>query len=39
MVRLLDVVNGSYLRAAAAARSTTTVTPQTLLNALMESWT
>lgn len=36
---LLDVVNGSYLRAAASARSTTTVAPQTLLNALMESWT
>lgn len=36
---LLDVVNGSYLRAAASARSTTTVAVQTLLNALMESWT
>jgi AcrR family transcriptional regulator len=36
---LLDVVNGSYLRAAASPRSTTTVAPQTLLNALMENWT
>jgi AcrR family transcriptional regulator len=36
---LLDVVNGSYLRAVASARSTTTATPRTLLNALMESWT
>lgn len=36
---LLDVVNGSYLRAAAAARSPTTVAPHTLLNALMESRT
>lgn len=36
---LLDVVNGSYLRAAASTRSATTVAPQTLLNALMETWT
>ena len=36
---LLDIVNGSYLRAAASARSTTTVAPRTLLHALMESWT
>jgi len=36
---LLDVVNGSYLRAAASAHPATTVTPQTLLHALLESWT
>jgi hypothetical protein len=36
---LLDVVNGSYLRAAASPRSTTAIAPQTLLNALMETWT
>lgn len=38
-VLLLDVVNGSYLRAAASAPSTATIDPQTLLSALMESWT
>lgn len=36
---LLDVVNGSYLRAAASVHPTTTVTPRTLLRALLESWT
>ena len=36
---LLDVVNGSYLRAAASAHPATTVAPQTLVHALMESWT
>lgn len=36
---LLDVLNGSYLRAAAYAHPATTVAPQTLLHALMESWT
>lgn len=36
---LLDVVNGSYLRAAARARPSSAVTPQSLLHALMESWT
>lgn len=36
---LLDVVNGSYLRAAARAHPATTVTPQTLLHTLLESWT
>jgi AcrR family transcriptional regulator len=36
---LLDVVNGSYLRAAASTRPTATNDPQTLLNALLESWT
>ncbi|MFE4514638.1 TetR/AcrR family transcriptional regulator [Kitasatospora sp. NPDC056783] len=36
---LLDVVNGSYLRAAASTPPTITVSPQALLNALMESWT
>ena len=36
---LLDVVNGSYLRAVASARPAIIVAPQTLLNALMESWT
>jgi AcrR family transcriptional regulator len=36
---LLDVVHGSYLRAAASSRSHTTTDVQTLLKALMESWT
>ena len=36
---LLDVVNGSYLRAAASAHPATTVTPRALLHALLESWT
>jgi hypothetical protein len=36
---LLDVVNGSCVRAAASTHPATTVAPQTLLHALVGSWT
>lgn len=38
-VLLLDVVHGSYLRAAAAPRPPSTTDTRILLKALMESWT